>query len=107
MKKKHVIFIFIIFFISIIFLSYRNNPKNNGYESILINNSNIYLNISGEKVEYYRIKKGEILNCEKKSFESNSYFCAWYFSKGQEPMWGWVSSEDLIFDYKNWSNNGK
>lgn len=99
--KKHIFFIgvFILVCITPFLFLYRSEKVNNVK---LINDSNIYLNIDSNKVEYYRIKKGEVLYCDVFSEDKNSYLCSWYFSKSEEPMIGWISSEDIIF--KNGEN---
>lgn len=92
---KRCICVFVIIVLILSFLFFNRDEKVNNVK--LINDSNIYLNIGSSKVEYYRIKEGEFLYCDVLSGDGNSYLCSWYFSKSEEPMIGWISSEDVVF----------
>jgi len=94
LKIKTIFSILILLFSISLFFFNKNDVINN---SKLIKDSNIYLNIDSNKVEYYRIKRGEDLYCDVISSNGDSYLCNWYFSKSEEPMVGWISSEDVIF----------
>ena len=100
-KKYRILFcvIVLVFISSFLFFDRSENVGN----VKLINDSNIYLNIGSNKIEYYRIKKGKTLYCDILSSDGNSYLCSWYFSKSEEPMVGWISSEDVVF--KNGDSN--
>lgn len=94
-KKYKFLFsaIVLVFIASFLFFDRSENVGN----VKLINDSNIYLNIGSNKVEYYRIKKSETLYCDILSSDGNSYLCSWYFSKSEEPMIGWILSKDIVF----------
>lgn len=93
-KCKIIFFTFVLIcIVLILFFDKTNKPSN----AKLVNDSNIYLNANYQKVEYYRIKKGENLQCDYLSADGNSYLCDWYFSNSQEPMTGWILSHDIVF----------
>ena len=102
MNKRFKICIFIVLIISFFIINSNIDSKDiKGKESLVLMSTNIYVMINGEKVEYYRIAENEILDCEYISKDGKSYFCSWHFDKKREPLWGWVSAKDVVFNYKN------
>ena len=107
MKNNMKVILLVIFsFILGVMLSGINWSKDStpfirGKESLLINNSYIYLFVNENRVDYYQIPKDEVVNCEYISADKVSLFCGWYFKEGYDPLWGWISSKDVIFNYKN------
>ena len=102
MNKRFTICIFIILIISFFIINSNIGSTDiKGKESLVLMSTNIYVMINEEKVEYYRIAKNEILDCEYISKDGKSYFCSWHFDKKREPLWGWISAKDVVFNYKN------